>query len=382
VWMFNLLLLAEKQILRHPVRSLLTVLGVITGMFLFTSVETMQAGMQKCTETTAKDNILVVYRKNRFCPFTSNLPEYYFDRIKKINGVKRVIPIKVIVSNCEASLDVITFRGIRQEDMEEFEKSFKVLAGSVATWHNRTDAAVIGEELAKKRSLKVGDTFESAGVIASVAAIMESDNPQDKFTSYVHLSLLQRSSNSLGYVTQYNIKTDGPSSMKEVAKSIDSEFKNDREPTHTRSEKEFISKTANELIRLIAFTRYVGLAAVCTVLMLVANSIALSVRGRIKENAILQTIGYGSREISYLVIIEGVILGGIGGAIAIGIASLIIHFSSFTLGNEGVIISFEVDPQVLIKGMIISLLIGLFAGLFPAIKATRQKIVASLRMLS
>ena len=60
MWMFNLLLLAVKQILRHPVRSLLTVFGVITGMFLYTSVETMQAGMRHCTETTAKDNVLVV----------------------------------------------------------------------------------------------------------------------------------------------------------------------------------------------------------------------------------------------------------------------------------------------------------------------------------
>lgn len=382
MWMFNLFILAGKQILRHPVRSLLTILGIITGMFLFTSVETMQAGMRKCTEITAKDNILVVYRKNRFCSFTSNLPEYYLNRIKKIPGVKQVIPIKIIVSNCGASLDVITFRGIRQKDMKEFEKSFKVVAGSIADWYKRSDATVISKGLARKRSLKVGDTFESAGVLVAIAAIIESENSQDKFTSYVHLDILQRTSNSLGFVTQYNIKTDDPSLMKEVALSIDAEFKSDREPTKTRSEKEFITKTANELIRLIAFTRYVGLAAVCTVLMLVANSVALSVRGRIKENAVLQTIGYGSRDILYLVIIEGVILGGIGGAIAIGIASLIIHFSRLTLGNEGIIIAFEVDPQVLIEGMIISLLIGLFAGLFPAMKAARQKIVESLRMTS
>ena len=66
-----------KQVLRQRTRSLLTILGVATAMFLFTVVEAVQAGMREATEQTAKDTTLVVYRENRFCPFTSKLPERY-----------------------------------------------------------------------------------------------------------------------------------------------------------------------------------------------------------------------------------------------------------------------------------------------------------------
>ena len=85
--MIALIKLAFKHIYRHPIRSVLTVLGVATGMFLFTAVETMQDSLRSATESQAKDNVLVVYRENRFCPFTSNFPEHYGAGIKKIKGV-------------------------------------------------------------------------------------------------------------------------------------------------------------------------------------------------------------------------------------------------------------------------------------------------------
>src|SRR5687768_550396 len=76
--------LVWKQVIRHRTRTLLTVAGVATAMFLFTAVQAMQAGVHEATQTTAKDTTLVVYRENRFCPATSRLPEYYGDRIAKV----------------------------------------------------------------------------------------------------------------------------------------------------------------------------------------------------------------------------------------------------------------------------------------------------------
>ena len=78
----NLLRLSWTQLVRHRVRSLLTVLGVASGMFLFTAVETLQRSLAKATEETAADTTLVVYRQNRFCPSASRLPEHYADEIR------------------------------------------------------------------------------------------------------------------------------------------------------------------------------------------------------------------------------------------------------------------------------------------------------------
>src|SRR5688500_19448036 len=88
-----------KQIVRHRTRSLLTVAGVATAMFLFCAVQAMQTGVRQATHATSKDTVLVVYRQNRFCPATSRLPEYYLSRIERIPGVVWAMPIKIEVTN-------------------------------------------------------------------------------------------------------------------------------------------------------------------------------------------------------------------------------------------------------------------------------------------
>ncbi len=377
----NLTKLAIKQLWRHPVRTVLTVLGVTMGMFLFVSVESMYDSMTKATEVTAADNMLVVYRENRFCPFTSRLPESYQSQINKIPGVEEVIPIKVIVSNCGTSLDVITFRGIPAEKIDRLATDFKFESGSIASWKQRSDAAIVGETLAKRRNLSVGDKFDSAGITATVSAIIKSDDPQSNNVAYVHLDFLQQASRSgLGSVTQFNVKIADSSQMKSIAEQIDAYFKVDQAPTSTQAEKAFIAKTAGNIIELINFTRLVGLAAVLAVAGLVSNTVLLTVRGRVKENAIFQTIGYGDAVISYLVIIEGVILGLLGGFLGIVLAYFTFNYSGLALSGEGLSIVFSTSGQVVGIGIVISLLIGLFAGVIPAIIASRQKIVESLRM--
>ncbi|HVJ46349.1 MAG TPA: ABC transporter permease, partial [Luteolibacter sp.] len=102
--MLNLLPLAWKQLSRHRLRTTLTILGVASGMFLFTAVETLQRSLSSATEETAADTTLIVYRENRFCPATSRLPEHYADEIRRIPGVREAIPIQIVVNNCGASL--------------------------------------------------------------------------------------------------------------------------------------------------------------------------------------------------------------------------------------------------------------------------------------
>src|SRR5436190_14450945 len=144
--------LVLKQVYRQKTRSLLTICGVATAMFLFCAIEAMQAGMREATEASAADTTLVVYRENRFCPFTSRLPERYLERIREVPGVKSVEPLKVWVSNCRTSLDVVTFRGVPPELFGiAHAPELNVIEGSIADWNARTDAALLGETLARRR---------------------------------------------------------------------------------------------------------------------------------------------------------------------------------------------------------------------------------------
>src|SRR5688500_17657673 len=104
-----------RQVVRHRTRTLLTVAGVSTAMFLFCAVQAMQAGVREATQSTSGDATLVVYRQNRYCPNTSRLPEHYLARIERVPGVAWAIPTRIEVTNCGASLDVVTFRGVPPE---------------------------------------------------------------------------------------------------------------------------------------------------------------------------------------------------------------------------------------------------------------------------
>jgi putative ABC transport system permease protein len=372
-----------KQTLRRPTRSLLTILGVAIAMFMFCVVEAIQAGMREATEQTANDTTLVVYRENRFCPFTSKLPETYRSQIERIPGVVSVQPMKVVVNNCRTSLDVVTYRGVDGDLFVKYQASeLKILSGSVADWSSRSDAALVGEALATRRGLKVGDRFSANGTVVHIASIFQSDEPQDQNVAYVHLDFLQRAPglSQVGVVTQFNVRVSDPAKLKAVAERIDAEFKTDQAPTSTRGEKAFIARAVGDLLELIRFTRWLSLGCVVAVLALVANAIVLSVQDRVREHAVMQTLGFRSGLLARLIVGEGMLLSLLGGLLGTLAALALLKFGSYSLSNEGLSINFAARPELLGMGLLVSVALGVFAGMVPAWQASRAEIAAAFRM--
>ncbi len=376
----NLLKLAWLQLTRHRVRSILTIFGVASGMFLFTAVETLQRSLGKATEATAADTTLVVYRQNRFCPSASRLPEHYADEIRRIEGVREVVPVQIVVNNCGASLDVITYRGVPEGMLKKFAPEIKIIAGSEAEWSRRDDGALLGEIFAQRRGLKPGDRFDAAGITVTVSGIIRSPFAQDNNVAYVKLPFLQQASRGgLGVVTQFNVRVNTSADLDPVASKIDELFRSAQEPTDTRPEKAFFAETAAQLIELIGFTRWLGVGAVIAVAGLVANALLLVVRGRVKENAVLRTLGFPGRAIGLLVLSEGGLLGLAGGVVGVGLAALFLRWQSFTMGNEGQTLAIQPDAGVIVVGVASALALGIFASLWPAFQAMSQPIVKNLR---
>lgn len=379
-FLVHLIGLAWKQVSRHRIRSLLTIAGVAAGMFLFTAVETMQSSLRVATETSADDTTLVVYRENRFCPATSRLPEHYQPDIERIPGVVEAIPIQIVVNNCGASLDVITFRGVPPEDLANFNPDLEVIAGDFDAWAGRSDGALVGEHFAARRGLSPGDQFEAVGVRVFVSGIIRSPAAQDNNVAYVHLPFLQQASRvGLGVVTQFNVRVEDPSRLEAVAQSIDELFQADSAPTDTRPEKAFFAQTAKDMIEMISFTRWLGFGAVIAVLALVANALLLVARGNVKENAIFQTVGFSRVAVALVMIWQGILLGMLGGIAGSCAASLFFEFKRFTLGNEGLTLALEPSAVVTLAGLGIAMLLGLLASLWPAFVASRKPIVHSLQ---
>jgi len=380
--LLNLASLSCKQALRNQTRSFLTLLGVATGMFLFATVETMQDSLQTATVSNAGDTTLVVYRENRFCPATSRLPEHYKNEIAQVPGVKSVIPVQIVVNNCGTSLDVVVFRGVPPGIFKDKNGEIKLIKGSLETWQKRDDGALIGKNLAKRRKLDVGDLFDAAGITVSVSGIVQAeDTSQNDNVAFVHLPFLQQASKvGLGVVTQFNVKVNDSSLIESVSHAIDQRFKSDTEPTSTQPEKAFFANTATELIELIRFSRWIGLACVCAVVGLITNSILLTVRGKISEHAVLKTLGYSKIMIGWMVLAEGIFLSGFGGFLGIFISFCFLHYQGVSIGNEGLVLAFVPSDEVVFRGIVASLALGVIAGLYPAWQAGRSSINESLKI--
>jgi putative ABC transport system permease protein len=385
-----------KQVVRHRTRTLLTLGGVAVAMFLFCAVQAMQAGVREATEQTARDTTLIVYRQNRYCPAASNLPEYYERRIAAVPGVKSVIPMKIVVTNCRTSLDVVTFRGVPVDDfVAKRGSTLDVVEGSLSEWQSRTDAALLGETLAKRRGLRVGDRFDAAGIKGVyVAGVLRSDEPQDQNVAYVHLRFLQgggsrrtgqgqtadpAKAREHAIVTQFMVKVDDPRRLEEVARAVDAEFRHDPEPTSTSSEKAFVARAAHDVVRIVGFTNWLGWGCLAAVLALVGNAIVLSVQDRIREHAVLQTLGYTGGLIARLIVAEGALIGLLGGLAGTALAFAFVQFGDFSLSNEGFSMQMTAKAGVFGVGLGLSALLGAAAGLVPAGQESRRQLTACYR---
>lgn len=370
-----------KQVWRHRTRTLLTIAGVTVAMFLFVAVQALQQGVHEATSVSAADQTLVVYRENRFCPATSRLPEFYTDRIARVPGVASVVPVMIVVNYCGASLDVVTFRGVPRDRIDQISGSWRIIEGSIEQWNARSDSALVGERLAQRRGLRLGESFVSSGVSVTVAGIVESNEPQDQNVAYVHLDFIQQAAakGGVGIVTQFNVRVDDPARMEAVAKAIDEEFKSESEPTTTRPEKAFVAQAAADVVEIVAFTKYLGLACLAAVLALVANAIVLGVQDRVKEHAVLQTLGYRGGLIARLIVGEGLLISLLGGALGTIAAVVVVRLGNFSLSNEGLSVNVAADWTVVVSGLLIAAGVGVLAGLVPAWQAGRREIAQCFR---
>jgi putative ABC transport system permease protein len=172
------------------------------------------------------------------------------------------------------------------------------------------------------------------------------------------------------------LQTDSPDNNDRVAKAIDAMFANSTAETSTDTEKAFgkafVAQFGN--IALIVFL-VVG-AAFVTILMIVGNTMALSIRERTKEIGVLKTLGFSGPRILRLVLGESVLLALLGGLPGLAIAALITLALRESLAN--IAPAFTVSPGIALQGVALMIALGLITGIIPALNAMRLKIATAL----
>ena len=180
-------------------------------------------------------------------------------------------------------------------------------------------------------------------------------------------------------MTQFEVKVQDPSQAREVAAKIDALFANAEEPTDTRPQVAFLERATKDLSMILGFGRWLGLACVAVVLSLVANTVFMSVQERVREFGVLRTLGFGEWRVALLVVVEAVALAVLGAVLGIGGAYVLLGVTDLTIGTEGVSVVFATSPMLALRGFGVAALVGVIAGLAPAVRSARLPIVRSLR---
>jgi putative ABC transport system permease protein len=369
-----------KTLWRHRSRTLLTVSGSAVALFVFCGIGAVQEGMHDLLRRQEAKGSLVAFQANKFCPATSHLPQDYDQQIARLAGVREVVPIQVFTNNCRASLDVIVFYGVPPKKLRKV-RDFELLSGSWAEFENHQEKSVVGRAVAKRRGLTVGGRFTMSGVPVDVAGIFSSDDPAEENYIYTHLDFLQRGKgfNLVGTVTQIEVLLDAGTDPVAKSQEIDEKFRGGPVETDTRPKGVFQAKSLGDLTQLIGMAHYLGYACVGLVLALVATTTVMSVQDRIKEHAVLQTIGFSGPRVFQLVMCESFLLGLAGGTVGVGFAMAALSVSSLSIGAEAVTIAFTPSLRLAATGIAISAVTGLLAGVAPAWHAAGTEIVPALR---
>ncbi len=369
-----------KTLWRHRTRTLLTVTGAAVAMFVFCFVGSVQEGLQRLTTGSDADRSLIVFQENRFCPTSSRLPEDYSRKIREVRGVRDVMPIQVWTNNCRASLDIVVFNGAAPDQIQA-TRPVRLVEGSWTAFGSRRDAAIVGRNVAQRRGLNVGDQFSIGDLSVNVAGVFRSTVPSEENLIYTSLEFLQytRGLDAAGLVTQHEVLLTDDADPDVVASEIDQVLRAGPVATTTRRKGAFQASTLSDLVDLIGFAHWLGYACVGLVLSLVATTTVMSVQDRIKEYAVLQTIGVRPMRAMRLVLAESTILCVVGGIAGTGIALGLLAVSGFAIGAEGATIAFRPSWWLAGSGTAVSLAVGVVAGLAPAIQAATVPIVNALR---
>ena len=172
------------------------------------------------------------------------------------------------------------------------------------------------------------------------------------------------------------LQTNSSAANDKVAKAIDAAFANSSFETATDTEKAFNKAFVAQIGNIALIVTLVVGAAFVTILMIVGNTMALTIRERTREIGVLKTLGFSGRRILGMVLGELVLLALLGGIPGLALAALIALMMRENLSNF--VPGFAMTPGIALIGVTLMLSLGLVTGIIPALNAMRLRIAAAL----
>ena len=371
-----------KSAFRNRRRSFLTALSIAFSLLLLTIMMTIWRGFY--IDQGAPDSALRIMTRHRVS-LAFFLPGYYRDKIRAVPGVVHVVPMTWFGGKYKDDRPENFFAQFATDPDEYMAVAAdKIVApDQIKAWQGDRTGCMVDQALAAKHGWKLGDRVVLLGNIfpanleLTIRAIYTIDPPNNSL--YFHTKYLEESvrwfKDRAGF---YFTRVDSPSAVGRVSRSIDDMFHNLPEPTKSESEKAFQLDFIATLGNVKAFILGICGAVVFTTLVVSANTVAMSIRERTREVAVLRTLGFTQRRILSLCLAESTSLSLLGGAVGVLLGTILM----FLIGKSplpGLPASMKVTFPTALVALLVSAIVGLASAAIPAVHASRTNIVDGLR---
>lgn len=270
-------------------------------------------------------------------------------------------------------------------DPDEFFKVFRDIQmpeDEIKAWQRDRQGAIVDDTLAQKYGWKLGDRIVIQGDIypvnleLNIRGIFHS-NPDNK-SLYFNTKYVEEAVPFFkGQAGTFDVLADSPSDVSKIAAAIDDMFHNSPQPTKSESEKAFGLEFVAMMGNVKAFILSICSAVVFATLLVSANTMAMSIRERTREVAVLKTLGFTKLGVLALFVSEAVALSLAGGLIGAGLGRVAVFL--FTQSPQMTFFPLRMTPGIWLIALLTAGLVGLFSAALPSYHASQVNIVDGLR---
>jgi putative ABC transport system permease protein len=372
-----------RNTFRNKRRSVLTLISIGFSLLLLTLMISIwrsfyvdQVAPEAARRLITRDRVSLAFF----------LPAYYRDKIRSVNGVTAVTPLTWFGGRYIDERPEHFFAQLAT-DPDEYLKvaSDKIVPpDQLKAWQQDRAGALVDVTLANKYGWKIGDRITLQGTIfpvnpeLTIRAIYHRDPPQNAL--YFNAKYLEESVNWFkGQAGWYAAQIDSADDVARASQEIDTIFRNSPLQTKTESEKAFQLGFVASLGNVKAFILSICGAVVFTIMLVSANTMAMSVRSRTREVALLKTLGFTRQRVLSIFVSESVALALAGGMLGILVAIPVIWWLTRSFIALGVPLAMKVSAPTAGLSLLVALSLGLVSGYVPAFNASRMNIVEGLR---
>lgn len=379
---FSRLILAN--LFRKKVRLILTIGSFAVALFLFTFLAVVKSAFSRGTELAGADRLVVINRVG----LIQILPLSYDEKIRAISGVKFVTHNHWFGGVYQDEKNFFPQFAIDIENHRQVMSEFRVPDDQWNIFAKDQQGAIAGANLAKKFGWKIGDRIPLKNALYGATktwefnldGIYHNDKPggdESQFWlqwKYFDENVPAQIKSTAGW---YVIKLNSPDDAARVGKAIDDLFANSSSETKTETESAFQASFAKQLGNIEFLILTIGSVVFFTLLLVTGNTMAISVRERTAELAVLKAIGFSDRSVLFFVLAESLVIAIIGGLLGLGLAVLAIPVVGAAL--NGLLPTLVLSVPLLSLGLGFAILVGAASGLLPGLGAMRLRVVNALR---